>query len=58
MPRTQPPSPPVAGPRSEGAPPRPVIDASWQRVSRDGVVPGQGTESERLDREVLEGRRR
>ncbi|MDT0412512.1 MULTISPECIES: GAF domain-containing protein [Streptomyces] len=58
MPRTQPPSPRTAGSRGEGAPPRPVIDASWRRVSRDGVVPGQGTESERLDREVLEGRRR
>ncbi|WP_037868894.1 GAF domain-containing protein [Streptomyces sp. SPB074] len=58
MPRTQPPSPPGAGRRADGAPQRPVIDASWRRVSRDGVVPGQGTESEHLDREVLEARRR
>lgn len=60
MPRTQPPSPTATAPWGEcgGTPPRPVIDASWRRVSSVGVLPGQGTESERLDREVLEVRRR
>ncbi|MET8505803.1 GAF domain-containing protein [Streptomyces sp. NPDC004787] len=43
-------TPPVA--------PRPVIDASWQRMSRLGVDPDQGTSSVLLQREELEERRR
>lgn len=42
----------------EGKPVRPVIDASWRRVRREGLDPGQGTESEPLDADALEWRRR
>ncbi|KKZ73003.1 diguanylate cyclase [Streptomyces showdoensis] len=43
-------TPPVA--------PRPVIDASWQRMFRIGLDPDQGTSSVLLEREELEQRRR
>lgn len=38
--------------------PRPVIDASWQRMARIGLDPDQGTSSVLLRREELERRRR
>ncbi|MFI8292879.1 transcriptional regulator [Streptomyces sp. ms191] len=38
--------------------PRPVIDASWQRMFRLGVDPDQGTSSVLLRRDELEERRR
>ncbi|MFD7324927.1 GAF domain-containing protein [Streptomyces sp. NPDC059875] len=38
--------------------PRPVIDASWQRMFRLGLDPDQGTSSELLHRDELEERRR
>ncbi|MEU8761733.1 GAF domain-containing protein [Streptomyces sp. NPDC048659] len=38
--------------------PRPVIDASWQRMFRIGLDPDQGTSSVLLEREELEMRRR
>ncbi|MGW0121447.1 GAF domain-containing protein [Streptomyces sp. NPDC003327] len=38
--------------------PRPVIDASWQRVARLGIDPDQGTSSTLLQRDELEERRR
>ncbi|MEU8542188.1 GAF domain-containing protein [Streptomyces sp. NPDC048717] len=43
-------TPPVA--------PRPVIDASWQRMTRLGVLPDQATSSVLLRRDELEERRR
>ncbi|MFI8519387.1 GAF domain-containing protein [Streptomyces sp. NPDC085481] len=43
-------TPPVA--------PRPVIDASWQRMFRIGLDPDQGTSSVLLQRDELEQRRR
>ncbi|MGR8007428.1 GAF domain-containing protein [Streptomyces hypolithicus] len=41
-----------------GAAPRPVIDASWQRVMRIGIDPDHSTSSELLPAEELEHRRR
>ncbi|MGA5066564.1 GAF domain-containing protein [Streptomyces exfoliatus] len=38
--------------------PRPVIDASWQRMARLGLDPDQGTSSVLLQRDELEERRR
>ncbi|MER8234931.1 GAF domain-containing protein [Streptomyces sp. NPDC094049] len=38
--------------------PRPVIDASWQRMARLGLDPDQGTNSVLLRRDELEQRRR
>ncbi|WP_411074502.1 GAF domain-containing protein [Streptomyces sp. cmx-4-7] len=38
--------------------PRPVIDASWQRMARLGLHPDQGTSSVLLRRDELEERRR
>ncbi|MGW0548825.1 GAF domain-containing protein [Streptomyces altiplanensis] len=46
-----------AGGTPRGAP-RPVIDASWQRVMRIGVDPDRGTSSELLPAGELEHRRR
>ncbi|MEV8567426.1 GAF domain-containing protein [Streptomyces sp. NPDC051322] len=47
----------LSGDRS-GTAPRPVIDASWQRMLRIGVDPDGGTSSALLRREDLEHRRR
>lgn len=47
----------LAGRRPPVAP-RPVIDASWQRMLRLGVDPDRSTSSELLQREELEHRRR
>ncbi|GFN00107.1 helix-turn-helix domain-containing protein [Streptomyces fulvorobeus] len=43
--------------RARGGAPRAEIDASWNRVARNGVVPDQSTESELLGSDEIEHRR-